>query len=170
MNKKKSAIIVLAVILFFLLASVLAYLRFSYPKFRYRFDTVFNGRKEHVSYFIKGEITAKCTIPLPPHTAFAYKISDTACVYYTYRSFDQFLDYYRNKGYDVKDDLVTSKSGNKFRMTLNISAKGEKGSFILIDFVKEPVFQPFAGPDGEGGDIRMQVHSVLSPKLYAGGI
>ena len=107
-------------------------LRFFNAGFRYAFDVNFNQKEVHESY----DDDKIWILPLPPSTAFAYKHSDTAVTYYTKLSYEDFLSYFVEDNYEVKEDVVTYKEAS-FKLTEVHKDSEYKYYFVDIDLIKE---------------------------------
>lgn len=77
-------------------------LRFVNPIFRINFDMIFNNSKENVTY----ENGKEYYLPLPKDTVQAYRYSDYGVMYYTKLSYDEFIEYYNEYDYIVKNNDI----------------------------------------------------------------
>ena len=134
MRKKVYRIILIIILLCIMAVIGIGFMRFYSHRFRVHFDVIFHSCREHVSYvYVKDEHTKKYKMPLPPHTALLSRISDTASIYYIKKSYEQFIDYYRNGGYDVEGSVITLENGQKYSVTFQAKEDNGNGNYIIID-------------------------------------
>lgn len=134
---KRAKIILIVAIVLMITSILVVYNWIINPQFRLKFNLIFNCIDTHTSYIVvdDGE-EYTIMIELPPSTTFEHKHSDTAATYYSRLSYDEFLQYYIDNGYQVEKGKVYVNDGI-FIMS-DESKKREEGykySFIDIDLL-----------------------------------
>ncbi|MCH5274137.1 MAG: hypothetical protein J1E35_10715 [Lachnospiraceae bacterium] len=120
MKEKRKKVCVNVLLCIIGIAIGIAWLRLCYPMFRYRFDVIFNCKDTHISRYAYEQYT----LPLPPSTAFAYRVSDTTAVYFSKYSVERFLEFYSGQGYCVIGDIVYTERGDFILSKPEVSQSG----------------------------------------------
>lgn len=100
-NKNLIIIHIFLILVLFIFSSI-TILRSINPVFRVNYDIRFNNYNEQVIY----ENGQKYHLPLPKDTAKLYKYSDYGIMYCTKLTYDEFVKYYDENGYNVKNNDI----------------------------------------------------------------
>lgn len=134
MKKKRTIIAISAVLaVVIILIAIVFILRLSSASFRYSFDLIFN-QCDYFTAHVEGQNGQNTAyqLSLPEKTAEAYRTSDTSMVFCTKNSYQEFIGFYEENGYDVTNETVTGSDGITYKIAVPDSVQGNGTNYYFV--------------------------------------
>lgn len=144
LRTRKAWIIVGIVFALLLILVLIGYNWVVNHEFRLGVNLIFNCEDTHTSYLVDDEgHVNRITIELPPSTTFEHKHSETAVTYYSKYTYEEFLQYYIDNGYQVEDGKVYADDG----VFIMKNESEERGIDYKYSFIDIDLWQPLQVPE-----------------------